>query len=259
MDFARVGEEYSEWLARTLLAVDARFAPVKEVLQIQTTRSTTSIENANKGINGFNKKSGDDDDKLEDKAGQDRSDAVVVALYPLDHPEDIDLGVVCPNIGFSGGDVIGGGGGGVRCEGGFVLHSPRAFGDCCGALGIRQESPEEDQEGGGEEEDAASTAAAAATATATARATMIMRRSPVVPGVRLATAPSSIGPYRTALEVDARETLAKSKSYFDALTGFSDALAGLGVRPDVDDNKYTHLNIADIIAAHAQIEDTLIA
>ena len=70
-------------------------------------------------------------------------------------------------------------------------------------------------------------------------------------------APSSVAPYRAALEADAKEVLAESAAYMGTLTAASDALARLGVRPDVDDNKYTHLNLAAAAAAHAQLEEAL--
>jgi hypothetical protein len=54
------GEEYSEWLAHTLLDVDTRFAPIK------------SQQSKGKGKGG--------------------GGGGVVALYALDDPEDIDPG-----------------------------------------------------------------------------------------------------------------------------------------------------------------------
>lgn len=77
--------------------------------------------------------------------------------------------------------------------------------------------------------------------------------------MKLAVAPSSVAPYRAALATDARNVLAESAAFLGELTATSDALSHLGVRSDVDDNKYTHLNLAAAAAAHAQLEEALTA
>ena len=103
LDFARAGEAYSEWMTHAMLAVDTRFAPLKD-------------RGGGKGSKGGGR--GSKGGKGSKGGGEGE---VMIALYPLDDPEDIDPGIVCPADGNGGGSFL----------------APRAFGG--GALG-RSES-----------------------------------------------------------------------------------------------------------------------